>query len=182
MIMNPERKHLVIDEDFKKALHYLENTNETIFLTGRAGTGKSTVINYWREITKKEHVILAPTGRAALNVNGSTIHSFFKLPFGIMDDDTIGDLLYNTVLGLESVQTIVIDEVSMLRCDLVDAINRICRARGSSRTEPFGVFNLYLLVIFFNYRQSSLKTRKNIFLNYTLILFSFQPIYSKNFG
>ena len=127
MLINPERKNLIIDEDFEEAINRLENTNESFFLTGRAGTGKSTVINYWREATKKEHIVLAPTGRAATLVDGQTLHSFFKLPFGILDKHEIGDLMYREITGLDTVETIIIDESSMIRCDLIDAIDAILR-------------------------------------------------------
>ncbi|MBC7319377.1 AAA family ATPase, partial [bacterium] len=67
-----------LNKQFQKALDLLENTNKNVFITGKAGTGKSTLLNYFRSITKKKIVVLAPTGVAALNINGETIHSFFR--------------------------------------------------------------------------------------------------------
>ncbi|HPO81982.1 MAG TPA: AAA family ATPase, partial [bacterium] len=66
--------NIELNEQFKRALDLLENTDKNVFITGKAGTGKSTLLNYFRSITKKKIVVLAPTGVAALNVNGETIH------------------------------------------------------------------------------------------------------------
>ena len=76
--MNCSNKNIEINNQFKKALDILENTNKSVFITGKAGTGKSTLLEYFRSITKKKVVVLAPTGVAALNVKGQTIHSFFN--------------------------------------------------------------------------------------------------------
>src|SRR5512144_78787 len=72
-----------LNPEFKKALDLMENSAKNVFLTGRAGTGKSTLLSYFRKYTKKKVVVLAPTGVAALNVRGQTIHSFFKFKPGI---------------------------------------------------------------------------------------------------
>ena len=69
------------NKDFQNALKLIKYTNQSIFLTGKAGTGKSTFLKYICENTKKKHIVLAPTGISAINVGGSTLHSFFKLPF-----------------------------------------------------------------------------------------------------
>ena len=69
------------NSELQKALQIIQFTNNSLFLTGKAGTGKSTLLRYIAATTKKKHVILAPTGIAAINAGGSTLHSFFKLPF-----------------------------------------------------------------------------------------------------
>src|ERR1041384_1017804 len=74
-------------DDLAMAYHTMEFTNDTLFLTGRAGTGKSTLLNYFRKTTTKKHVVLAPTGLAALHVGGGTIHSFFGFPLRTLVKD-----------------------------------------------------------------------------------------------
>ena len=83
-------EHINLDnEEFQKALQIIQFTRRSLFLTGKAGTGKSTFLRYISETTKKKHVILAPTGIAAINAGGSTLHSFFKLPFyPLLPNDT----------------------------------------------------------------------------------------------
>lgn len=121
----------------------IENTREHVFVTGRAGTGKSTLLNHLAWNTEKQLVISAPTGVAALNVGGQTIHSLFRLPIGVIADQEIeqsGELrkLLNTI------DTLVIDEVSMVNADLVDAIDRSLRQARQRKAEPFGGVQLVL--------------------------------------
>ena len=121
----------------------IETTQENIFVTGRAGTGKSTLLNHLSWNTSKQVVICAPTGVAALNVGGQTIHSLFRLPIGVIADHEIeqgGDVrkLLNTI------DTLVIDEVSMVNADLLDAIDRSLRMARSRRHEAFGGVQLVL--------------------------------------
>ena len=105
-----------------------------IFVTGGAGTGKSTLLQQYRKETNC--VVLAPTGIAALNVNGSTIHSFFRLPFTILQEKDIKK--NNTLINkFKAVKSIVIDEVSMLRADIMDAIDFTLRLHRD-KSEPFG--------------------------------------------
>ena len=121
----------------------IETTQEHIFVTGRAGTGKSTLLNHLSYETSKQVVICAPTGVAALNVGGQTIHSLFRLPIGVIADHEIeqgGDVrkLLNTI------DTLVIDEVSMVNADLLDAVDRSLRMARSRRHEAFGGVQLVL--------------------------------------
>ncbi|QEE62478.1 AAA family ATPase [Salinibacterium sp. dk2585] len=115
----------------------IENTRDHIFVTGRAGTGKSTLLNHLAWNTSKQVVICAPTGVAALNVGGQTIHSLFRLPIGVIADH---DIEQGTELRklLNTIDTLVIDEVSMVNADLVDAIDRSLRQARQRRNEPFG--------------------------------------------
>ena len=121
----------------------IETTNDHIFVTGRAGTGKSTLLNHLSENTSKQLVICAPTGVAALNVGGQTIHSLFKLPIGVIADSDIeqGPEL-RKLLG--TLETLVIDEVSMVNADLLDAIDRSLRQARRRPHEPFGGVQLVL--------------------------------------
>lgn len=131
-------------------LSLLKESNDCLFLTGKAGTGKSTLLRYITEHTHKRHVVLASTGIAALNVGGQTIHSFFKLPLRPLPPDdpelsTAGSRIYHTLKYsrehrelIRSLELIIIDEVSMVRADVVDAIDRILRAYCRYRSLPFG--------------------------------------------
>ena len=85
--INEEEEKLDLNGDFLKILDLMENTNENLFISGQAGTGKSTMIDYFRLHTKKNCVVLAPTGVAALNVKGQTIHSFFGFKPGVLPVD-----------------------------------------------------------------------------------------------
>lgn len=121
----------------QKAFDLVENTNTSLFITGKAGTGKTTFIKGIQKLIKKNFLVLAPTGIAAMNVKGLTLHSFFGLPFTAMGpkdwpkvNDDHRDLL-------TKVDSIIIDEASMVRCDWVDAIDRVLRHLMQNRL-PFG--------------------------------------------
>ncbi|NTW18064.1 MAG: AAA family ATPase, partial [Syntrophaceae bacterium] len=123
---------------FQRALDLMQKTCRNAFITGRAGTGKSTLLNYFCDHTDKKAVILAPTGVAAINVGGQTIHSFF----GFKPDVTLRairkkfrDEKKNIYRKLE---TIVIDEISMVRADLLDCVDKFLRMNGPDETLPFG--------------------------------------------
>ncbi|GAA1794479.1 ATP-dependent DNA helicase [Agromyces lapidis] len=115
----------------------IEETREHVFVTGRAGTGKSTLLNHLNWQTKKQIVICAPTGVAALNVGGQTIHSLFRLPIGVIADH---DIDQNDAVRkiLNAMDTLVIDEVSMVNADLMDAMDRSLRQARQRPLEPFG--------------------------------------------
>lgn len=151
---------MIVDNDnkeFATALSLINYTNKSVFLTGKAGTGKSTFLRHVCKSTKKKHIVLAPTGIAAINVGGSTIHSVFKLPFyPLLPEDANlsleGDKLrkffkYNskTLKLLSSVELIIIDEVSMVRADTIDAIDKILRVVSRRLREPFGGKQLLLV-------------------------------------
>jgi len=128
-----------LNEDFKNALKLLEN-GENIFLTGKAGTGKSTFLKYFIEHSNKNMVVLAPTGVAALNVGGQTVHSFFSIfPHEDMSDiEKIISRQTKTKKNLyKSLDLIVIDEVSLLRADLLDLINEVLKTTLNTQ-KPFG--------------------------------------------
>jgi ATP-dependent DNA helicase PIF1 len=121
----------------------IETTMEHIFVTGRAGTGKSTLLNHLSWNTSKQIVICAPTGVAALNVGGQTIHSLFRLPIGVIADHELEQSRELQKL-LNTIETVVIDEVSMVNADLLDAIDRSLRqARGKAEL-PFGGVQIVL--------------------------------------
>jgi ATP-dependent exoDNAse (exonuclease V) alpha subunit len=115
----------------------IETTRDHIFVTGRAGTGKSTLLNHLSWHTSKQVVICAPTGVAALNVGGQTIHSLFRLPIGVIADHEIEQSRELRKL-LGTIDTIVIDEVSMVNADLLDAVDRSLRQARQRPHEAFG--------------------------------------------
>jgi ATP-dependent DNA helicase PIF1 len=126
-----------INSDFLKALAIMEKSDRHAFITGRAGTGKSTLLDHFRANTRKQVVVLAPTGVAALNVQGQTIHSFFGFKPSITPDKV------KKVSGWEGeiykgLDTIIIDEVSMVRADLLDCIEKFLRQNGPHRKQWFG--------------------------------------------
>ncbi|MCU1547044.1 MAG: helicase [Homoserinimonas sp.] len=121
----------------------IESTRENIFVTGRAGTGKSTLLNHLSWNTSKQVVICAPTGVAALNVGGQTIHSLFRLPIGVIADHEIEQNADVRKL-LNTIDTLVIDEVSMVNADLVDAMDRSLRQARQKPHEAFGGVQLVL--------------------------------------
>ncbi len=121
----------------QKAFDLVENTNTSLFITGKAGTGKTTFIKGIQKLIKKNFLVLAPTGIAAMNVKGLTLHSFFGLPFtamGLKDWPKVNDDHRDLLTRVDS---IIIDEASMVRCDWVDAIDRVLRHLMQNHL-PFG--------------------------------------------
>ncbi|MFD2757598.1 ATP-dependent DNA helicase [Gulosibacter faecalis] len=115
----------------------IEQTTEHLFVTGRAGTGKSTLLNHLSFHSEKQLVICAPTGVAALNVGGQTIHSLFKLPIGLIGNQPI-EQNRDVKRLLRKIDTLVIDEISMVSADLLDAMDRSLRQARERAAEPFG--------------------------------------------
>ncbi|MGA2297624.1 MAG: AAA family ATPase [FCB group bacterium] len=150
--------------EFNYAADLVKNTDKLIYLTGKAGSGKTTFLKFIKQTTTKKTVILAPTGVAALNAGGQTIHSFFKIPPSIYlpndfrlrtkaepdDEDkrTIFDNFKyrkghkNLILGVE---LLIIDEISMVRCDLLDVVDRLLRVFRERESEPFGGVQVVLI-------------------------------------
>jgi ATP-dependent DNA helicase PIF1 len=128
--------NLVITEEFKEAFDLMENTSKCAYITGKAGTGKSTLLTYFRQKTKRNIIILAPTGIAAINVEGSTIHSFFRLAPKLIDKTNITRDFKRQDL-FRKIEMIVIDEISMVRADLLDGIDYALRINRNNNL-PFG--------------------------------------------
>src|SRR3989442_11632125 len=125
-----------LNDEFQHALDLIERQGQSVFLTGKAGTGKSTFLHYLREKTAKATVVLAPTGVAALNVGGQTIHSFFHFPPTIVDPQSIRRRKNPKLF--QKLQTLIIDEVSMVRADVMDAVDTALRIQRDNRSTPFG--------------------------------------------
>jgi hypothetical protein len=142
------------NKEWQDALQIINYTRRSLFLTGKAGTGKSTFLRYVADHTKKKHVILAPTGIAAINAGGSTLHSFFRLPFHpMLPNDSryswrhIKETLKYTGAQrklIREVELIIIDEISMVRADIIDFIDKILRVY-TRNPEPFGGKQLLLV-------------------------------------
>ena len=142
------------NKEWQDALQIINYTRRSLFLTGKAGTGKSTFLRYVSDHTKKKHVILAPTGIAAINAGGSTLHSFFRLPFHpLLPNDSryswrhIKETLKYTGAQrklIREVELIIIDEISMVRADIIDFIDKILRVY-TRNPEPFGGKQLLLV-------------------------------------
>jgi ATP-dependent exoDNAse (exonuclease V) alpha subunit len=130
-----EKTPLELSPSFRHALQVLEKARKNVFITGKAGTGKSTLLRLFRATTKKKLVVLAPTGVAALNVQGQTIHSFFGLPPKPVSPAEIKKVRRRKIY--QNLEAIVIDEISMVRADLLDAIDRFLRINRENPL-PFG--------------------------------------------
>ena len=143
------------NREWQQALQIIQYTRRSLFLTGKAGTGKSTFLRHIAETTKKKHVILAPTGIAAINAGGQTLHSFFKLPFHpLLPNDSSYSirnirktLKYSGELTklLRELELIIIDEISMVRADIIDFIDKVLRIYCRNMREPFGGKQLLLV-------------------------------------
>ena len=145
------------------ATQYVNNTHRSIFLTGKAGTGKTTFLKNIVESTFKNTVVAAPTGIAAINARGVTLHSLFQLPFGPYVPENVAfqnsaskvNTPQSVVSGLQmhktkrkllrEVELLIIDEVSMLRADLLDCIDMVLRYVRRKRNIPFGGVQLLFI-------------------------------------
>ncbi len=122
----------------KKTIDIILNTEQNVFVTGKAGTGKSTLLDHIRTIAERKIVLLAPTGISAVNINGETIHSFFTLKPGFEKDEAMHMVLDKGKQNkFRRIKTIAIDEISMVRADLLDAVDIVLR-RSRKINKPFG--------------------------------------------
>lgn len=143
------------NKEWQEALKIIDYTRNSLFLTGKAGTGKSTFLRYVAGHTKKKYVILAPTGIAAINAGGSTLHSFFKLPYYPLlptDSRYSARNIRNTLKYtnahrklLQEIELIIIDEISMVRADIIDFIDKVLRIYCGNMRTPFAGKQLLLV-------------------------------------
>ncbi len=136
------------------AFNFVQYTNRNVFLTGKAGTGKTTFLHNLKKVSPKRMIVVAPTGVAAINAGGVTIHSFFQLPFGPFipaqnDEDNkenrnVQKFTREKINIIRSMDLLVIDEISMVRADVLDAIDDVLR-RYKNKYKPFGGVQLLMI-------------------------------------
>lgn len=126
------KEPLFLSKEFQGVLDQIENTNDSFFITGKAGTGKSTLLQIFRKTSKKRIAVVAPTGIAALNVKGQTIHSFFRFPPKMVNPSDITKLKTHRLY--KNLQTLVIDEISMVRADVFDNIDLFFEEKQRDRS------------------------------------------------
>lgn len=158
--------NIKLDKDnveFNNAAEFVRHTDKLVYLTGKAGTGKTTFLKYIKDTTNKNTVVLAPTGVAAINAGGVTIHSFFQIPFGpfVPGDSRLRttatgtenrETIYTTFKYredkreiIENLELLIIDEISMVRADMLDVIDRILKAFRKKPYLPFGGVQVILI-------------------------------------
>lgn len=133
-----------LNSEFRSILEEMENTGSNMLITGKAGTGKSTLLEYFRSVTLKNVAVLAPTGVAALNIKGQTIHSFFHFKPDITPD-TVHRVGRVQSFMYKALDMIIVDEISMVRADLFDCMDRFMRLNGRDASLPFGGAQLVLI-------------------------------------
>lgn len=169
------------NEQFNKALNIMENTSMNIFVTGKAGTGKSTLLNYFKNTTQKNIVILAPTGVAAVNIGGQTIHSFF----GFKPDITVHKVKDKKIKSskiFKNLDAIVIDEISMVRADLIDCMDVFLRKYGKIKELPFGGIQMIFFGDLYQLPPVVTGRDKNIFRIYYKSPYFFEADVFKDFS
>ena len=184
-VANDELQNIDLNNpEFQDAWDVLQRTHRSVFLTGKAGTGKSTFLRFIRENTKKKTVVLAPTGIAAVNVGGQTMHSFFKIPFKPMlpdDPDYANPARMRKMLRytkekvklIRELELIIIDEISMVRADIIDFVDRVLRVYSGNMREPFGGKQLLLVGDIFQLEPVVTHDTKDILRRYYKNFFFF---------
>ena len=125
-----------LSKEFKDISEQIEHSDDNFYITGKAGSGKSTLLSYFRTITQKKVAVLAPTGVAAIRIKGQTIHSFFRFPPKVMQTKHIRKVWDQDILL--NLDVLIIDEISMVRADIFDAIDYSLRVHRKKLTKPFG--------------------------------------------
>lgn len=156
--------NLDFNEQFTRAYDFLENSLNNIFITGKAGTGKSTLLQYFRDNTHKNIVVLAPTGVAAVNIKGETIHSFFKFKPDITPEGVRSIKIRKKQRDIyKKIDAIVIDEISMVRADLLDCVDAFLRFHGKNKKLPFGGLQMIFIGDLYQLPPVITSTDRNIF-------------------
>lgn len=151
------------NKEFTKIYEDMENTSYNLFITGKAGTGKSTLLQYFKENTKKDYVVLAPTGVSAIKIGGETIHSFFQIPPGkIVQKKDIRKCWHNKEV-FKKVRAILIDEASMIRADIMDAIDYSLRLNKYRMHVPFGGTQIILIADLYQLPPIVTEEEKEVF-------------------
>ncbi len=160
------KDNIELNEEFIKALHLLEKTSRNVFITGKAGTGKSTLLDYFRNTTKRKVVVLAPTGVAAVNVRGETIHSFFRFRSNV-NLERIKKIKSKKARSIYcEIDIIIIDEISMVRADLLDCVDKFLKLNGKNSHLPFGGTQMVFIGDLYQLPPVVLSKEKNVFKSY----------------
>lgn len=156
--------HIQRTPEFLRAVDLFEHSKKHIFLTGRAGTGKSTLLQFFRSSTKKNVVVLAPTGVAAVNIKGQTIHSFFNFRPDVTPA-TVGDIRIRRAQRelYKSVDIIIVDEISMVRADLLDCMDLFLRLHGVDPERPFGGIRFVMIGDLYQLPPVVMREEREIF-------------------
>lgn len=130
---------MIVTDEMKEAIDIIQNTNESLYITGKAGTGKTTFLKYIVENISKNFIITAPTGVAAVNAGGITLHSFLNIPFGVLGPNAAADSKFFPAKKAlaNNIDALIIDEVSMVRADVMDFVDTKLRMYRQN-SEPFG--------------------------------------------
>ena len=168
-------KHEAIDLDnpeFQQVWNLIENTRSSVFLTGKAGTGKSTFLRYITQYTRKKFVVLAPTGIAAINAGGQTLHSFFHIPLKPLLPDDVefstknlrNRMKYTSdfIKMLRKLDLIIIDEISMVRADILDFIDKILRYFCNNSVQPFAGKQMLMVGDIFQLEPVTTAEQRNL--------------------
>lgn len=158
---------MILTDEMKKAIELIETTNQPIYITGKAGTGKTTLLRHIVKSIKKKFVIAAPTGVAAVNAGGVTLHSLFTIPFGIQDPNQniqSGFKPYRKKL-ICSIDALIIDEISMVKADTIDYIDQKLRLYRNN-DEPFGGIQVIMFGDLYQLPPVLKSNEKNILLQF----------------
>lgn len=167
---------------FLTAIDTMENTGDYFFITGRAGTGKSKLLEYFRSQTNKQLVVLAPNGISAMNVDGQTIHSFFKFR-----RETTSDTIKSHIIGkqqskiYQQLEMIIIDEISMVRADILDCINWVLCCSRQNLIQCFGGIQMVFIGDLYQLPPVVKRQERKIFSSYYDTPYFFSAKICKNF-
>lgn len=186
-------ENFLITDEFKDLFEIIENNKKQfLFVTGKAGTGKSTFLEYFRQNTSTNHIILAPTGVAAIKCKGKTIHSFFGFPHRVVEDKDIKKI--KDVELIKKLDVLLVDECSMVRADILDAINKSLQFNRKNQI-PFGGVQIVLIGDLFQlppviseardileelYPEGQFFFNSNIFYNTKFEIFEFSKIFRQS--
>ena len=156
-----------LTDEMRKAYEIIANSNDNVFITGKAGSGKTTFLKHLISNVNKKFIVTAPTGVAAINAKGVTLHSQFNIPIGFISPDTDPAKRYNKTLMeiCRSFDVLVIDEISMVRPDVIDYIDRTLRMYRSSGV-PFGGVQVVMLGDLFQLSPVVKQEEQKIMLNF----------------
>lgn len=180
--MSKTDNELALNPIFLTAIEMMENTRSHLFITGRAGTGKSKLLEYFCEHTNKKLAVLAPTGVAAINVDGQTIHSFFKFR-----PETTIDTIKKHIIGkqqskiYQQLEIIIIDEISMVRADILDCINWVLGSSRQNLIQAFGGIKMVFISDLYQLPPVVKKQERKIFSSYYATPYFFSAKICENF-